>query len=159
MSRSLYKFAILLFVITAILTLAACSSEQQAQNEVVNSVDATADAARLKVSQFTGYAQSLVDQLVEQVGETPTTVAAANEIKYALDDVDAALQAVINALENDKFESLKQAQNSLEQAIDVVSSIAEEAENPEVKASLNEMTAGLEDLKQTVIDLINEQAQ
>lgn len=159
MSRSLYKFAIVLFVITAILTLAACSSEQQAKNEVVNTVDATADAARLKVSQFTGYAQSLVDQLLEQVGETPTTVAKANEIKYALGDVDAALQAVINALEDDKFDSLKEAQNSLEQAIDVVSSIADEAQNADVQTSLNEMTEGLEDLRQTVIGLINENPQ
>ncbi len=157
MSKSPNKFVILLLVIIAILTLAACSSEQQAKNEVVNTVNATADAARLKVSQFSGFAQSLVDQLLEQVGETPVTVAKANEIKYALDDVDAALQTVINALEDDKYESLKEAKNKLEDAIDVVSSIADEAENPEVKAQLQAMEEGLEGLQQTVIDLINEQ--
>jgi len=159
MSKSLNKSAVVLLVIVAVLTIAACSSERQAKNEVVNTVNATADAARLKVSQFSGYAQSLVDLLLEQVGETPTTVAKANEIKYALDDVNAALQAVINALEDDKYDSLKEAQTTLENAIDVVSSIADEAENPEVKAQLGEMEDGLEGLRQTLIDLINEQAQ
>jgi len=159
MSRSLYKFVVFLLVISSVLTMAACSAEQQAKNEVVDTVNATADAARLKVSQFTGYAQSLVDQLLEQVGETPTTVAKANEIKYALDDVNAALQTVINALENDKYEALKEAEESLERAIEVVSGITDAAQNADVKTNLIEMEEGLEGLRQTVIDLINEQAQ
>ncbi len=148
---------LLVFLVLALLTVSACTSEQQAQNEVTNTVNATADAARLKVNQFTGFAQSLVDQLAQEAKDPAAATAKSNQINYALDDVNAKLQSVINAAEDEKHESLQEAQTSVDDAINTMREIADEATNPEIKSKLNEIADGLEEIQQGLVDLINEQ--
>ena len=157
MLRKPNLITLLVFLVLALLIVSACTAEQQAQNEVTNTVNATADAARLKVNQFTGFAQSLVDQLVKEAKDPAAATAKGNQINYALDDVNAKLQAVINAAEDEKHESLQEAQASVDDAIKTMRDIADEATNPEIEGKLNEIADGLEEIQQGLVDLINEQ--
>jgi len=159
MTRRHNLIILLVILIIALLAITACTSEQQAQNEVTNTVNATADAARLKVNQFTGFAQSLVDQLAQEAKDPAAATAKSNQINYALDDVNAKLQAVINAAEDEKHDALQEAQASVDDAINTMKKIADEVTDPEIKGKLNEIADGLEDIQKGLVDLINEQAK
>jgi ribosomal protein L7/L12 len=159
MLRKFNLSLLLVFLALALLTVSACTAEQQAQNEVTNTVNATADAARLKVNQFTGFAQSLVDQLAQEAKDPAAATAKANQISYGLDDINAKLQAVINAAEDAKHDSLQEAKSAVDDTIQTVREVADEATNPEIKSKLNEIADGLEEIQQGLVDLINEQSK
>lgn len=159
MSRRPNLTLLLVFLVIALLTLSACSAEQQAQNEVTNAVNATADAARLKVNQFTGFAQALVDQLAQEAKDPAAATMKANQISNGLDDINAKLQSVIDAAEDGKHESLQEAKAAVDNTIQTVREIADEATNPETKAKLNEIADGLEEIQKGLTDLINKQAK
>jgi hypothetical protein len=159
MSRKPRLTLLLVFLALALLTVSACTAEQQAQNEVTNAVNATADAARLKVNQFTGFAQALVDQLAQEAKDPAAATTKANEIKYGLDDINAKLQTVIDAAEDGKHAALQDAKSAVDATIQTVREIADEATKPETKAKLNEIADGLEEIQQGLADLINKQSK
>ena len=159
MSRKLAVILVIMAVLAVILAVNACTPQEKAENAAINAIDATADAARMKVNQFVGYSQALVDQMAEQAGNGPVVVARANEIKYALDDVDAALQAVINASEDNRLNSLSSAQDSIDTAIKTIRSVAKESQSPKVQQQLNAMADELEQIREALVSLINEQSK
>jgi len=159
MSRKWMSYIFIVALMATVLAVNACTSQQQAENQAINAVDATADAARLKVNQFIGYSQALIDQLAAQAGNGPEVEARANEIKYALDDVSGALNKAINASEENKMQAMGDVQDSLDKAIETVQSVAKEAEDPQVQQRLNDMADELEQLRSAVVDLINQQTK
>ncbi len=159
MSRRLSLFALVIMIFAALLVVSACTAQQQAENQAINAVAATADAARLKVSQFVGYSQALIDQLAEAAGGGPIVEARANQIKFALDDLNAALQAIVDAKEQDRFTAMANAQDAVDKAIDIVEETASEATNPRVQESLNEMANELKQIREALIDLMNQESK
>jgi ABC-type transporter Mla subunit MlaD len=159
MSRKLTAILLITAVLAMFSVINACTPQQQAENTAINAIDATADAARMKVNQFVGYTQALVDQLADLSGGGPIATARANEISYALDDVDAAFQAIINATEDNRLDALTDAQKSVDKAIETVRSVADEAESPKIQQRLNEMADELEKIREALVTLINEQSK
>lgn len=159
MSRKLNLILLFVNLALALLIVSACTAQQKAENEVTDAVAATADAARLKVNQFTGYAQALVDQLAKEAKDPAAATVKANQIVYGLDDINAKLQTVINAAQDEKYDSLQEAKASVDSTIQTVKEIADEATNPDIKDKLNEIANGLEEIQKGLIDLINKQAK
>ena len=159
MSRKLSLTLLLVFFALALLIISACTAEQKADDAVTNAINATADAASVKVDQFTGFAQGLVDQLIQEAKDPDAATAKGAEINYALDDINAALQTVIDAEEDSKYAALEDAQDTIDKAIKTIRGVADQAEVPDVQAKLNDIADGLEEIQRSLVDLINEQAQ